>query len=207
MSTISIIGSGSMAEAIGTRAAAHGHVVEIIGRRTDSARALADRIGHGALVGAPGATPAGEIVVVAVRYADAVEAVTRHRDVLAGTIVVDITNPFTGDATGVVTTLGDSMSDRIAAVVPDAHVVKAFNTVFAGVIAADDPIDALYAGDSSEAKARVAGFLDSIGMRPRDVGPLVMAHALEWAGVLLVGAANNGAGFDAALRVEVRGEG
>ena len=31
-----------------------------------------------------------------------------------------------------------------------------------------------------------------------------MAHALEWAGLLLVGVARNGVGFDLALRTEVR---
>jgi predicted dinucleotide-binding enzyme len=39
-------------------------------------------------------------------------------------------------------------------------------------------------------------------MRALDAGGLAMAHALEWAGILLVGLARNGAGFDAAFGVE-----
>jgi predicted dinucleotide-binding enzyme len=45
--TISIIGSGNMANAIGTRAAKHRYTVEIISRNADKAQALADQIGNG----------------------------------------------------------------------------------------------------------------------------------------------------------------
>ena len=79
--------------------------------------------------------------------------------------------------------------------------VKAFNTIFGGVIARDEPLDVFFAGDSAEARTLVAEFLRSIGANPKDAGALPMAHALEWAGILLVGLANNGAGFDAALAV------
>jgi predicted dinucleotide-binding enzyme len=41
-------------------------------------------------------------------------------------------------------------------------------------------------------------------MRPLDAGGLKMAYALEWAGILLVGLARNGAGFEIALGAEVR---
>ncbi len=75
MTTISIIGSGNMAAAIGTRAAKHGHTVELMSRDTAKARALADQIGNGATVGTFGARPAGDIVIVAVLYAGAVDVV------------------------------------------------------------------------------------------------------------------------------------
>ncbi|RKR76452.1 NADPH-dependent F420 reductase [Frondihabitans australicus] len=202
MSTISIIGSGSMARAIGTRAARHGHTVEILSRNTTAAQELADGIGHGTSVGEYGARPSGDIVIVAVLHQGAVEAVTRFGDALAGKILVDITNPFTADATGLVSTPGHSVAERIAAVAPDdAQVVKAFNTIFGGVIERDEPLDVLFAGGDAEAKAAVAGLLRSMGMQPRDAGGLGMAHALEWAGILLVGVASNGAGFDSALAV------
>jgi len=48
MTTISIIGSGNMATAIGTRAAKHGHTIELMSRNTAKAQALADQIGNGA---------------------------------------------------------------------------------------------------------------------------------------------------------------
>jgi hypothetical protein len=200
MTTISIIGSGNMATAIGTRAAKHGHTIEFMSRDTAKAQALAGQIGNGATVGTFGARPAGDIVIVAVLYASAVDVVAHYGDALAGKILIDITNPFNADASGLVTTEGNSVSQQIAAVAPEgAHVVKAFNSVFQGVLAADKPLDVFFAGDSAEAKARVAAFLESLDMRPLDAGGLEMTYVLEWAGVLLVGLANNGAGFDVAL--------
>jgi len=204
MTTVSIIGSGNMANAIGTRAAQHGHTVELMSRDPAKAQALADQIGHGATVGTFGAVPAGDIVFVAVLYAGAVDVIARYGDALAGKILVDITNPFNADASGVVTTPGHSVSQQIAAVAPEsAHVVKAFNTIFGGVIAEDKPLDAFIAGDDAAAKTRVSAFLESLDMRALDAGPLEMAHALEWAGILLVGVARNGAGFDIALGAHV----
>ncbi len=200
MTTISIIGSGNMAAAIGTRATKHGHTIEIMSRNTTKAHALADQIGNGATVATFGARPAGDIVIVAVLYTGAVEVVAHYGDALAGKILVDITNPFNADVTGLVTTSGDSVSQQIAAAAPEGtHVVKAFNSILRGVLAEDKPVDVFFAGDNAEAKARVAALLESLEMRPLDAGGLEMTHALEWAGVLLVGVARSGAGFDIAL--------
>ena len=204
MATISIIGSGTMATAIGTRAAKHGHTVEIMSRDTAKAQALAGQIGNGAIVGTFGARPAGDIVIVAVLHTGAVDVVAHYGDALAGKILVDITNPFNADGNGLVTTAGNSVSQQIAATAPEGtHVVKAFNSIFGGVLAEEKPLDAFFAGDSGEAKARVGAFLESLDMRARDAGGLEMAYALEWAGILLVGLARNGAGFDIALGAEV----
>jgi predicted dinucleotide-binding enzyme len=204
MTTISIIGSGNMATAIGTRAAQHGHTVELMSREAAKAQALADQIGHGATVGTYGERPAGDIVFLAVLYQSAVDVVAQYGAALAGKILIDITNPFNADASGVVTTPGNSVSQQIAAVAPEsAHVVKAFNTIFGGVIAQDKPLDAFFAGDDAGAKARVSAFLATLDMRALDAGTLEMAHALEWAGILLVGVASHGAGFDVALGAKV----
>ena len=200
MTTISIIGSGNMATAIGTRAAKHGHTIELMSRNTAKAQALADQIGHGATVGTFGARPAGDIVIVAVLYTGAVEVVAHYGDALSGKILVDITNPFNADVSGLVTTAGVSVTRQIAAAAPEGtHVVKAFNSILHDVLAQDKPVDVFFAGDSAEAKARVATFLESLDMRPLDAGGLEMAWVLEWAGILLVGLARNGAGFDIAL--------
>lgn len=205
MSTISIIGSGNMATAIGTRAAKHGHTIEFISRNTAKAQALADQIGNAATVGTFGAAPQGDIVILAVSYQAAVDVVENYGAALTGKILIDITNPFNADATGLVTTPGRSMAQQIAATAPEGtHTVKAFNTIFGHVLAKDGPLDALLAGDNAEAKARVAAFLESLDMRVRDAGDLEMASALEWAGILLVGVARNGAGFDLALGVDAR---
>ncbi|MGH9061090.1 MAG: NADPH-dependent F420 reductase, partial [Acidimicrobiales bacterium] len=112
MTVISMIGSGNMATALGTRAAKHGHAIELMSRNTAKARALADQIGNGTTVGAFGARPVGDIVIVAVLYTGAVGVVAHYGDALSGKILVDITNPFNADATGLVTTAGHSVSRR-----------------------------------------------------------------------------------------------
>jgi predicted dinucleotide-binding enzyme len=204
MTTISIIGSGNMANAIGTRAAQHGHTVELMSRDPAKAQALADQIGHGATVGTFGARPAGDIVFLAVVYQSAVDVVTHYGDALDGKTLIDITNPFNADASGIVTTEGNSVSQQIAAAAPKgAHVVKAFNSVFRHVIAEDKPLDVFFAGDSADAKAPFAAFLQSLDMRPLDVGGLEMTYVLEWAGILIMGLARNGAGFEVALGAEI----
>ena len=140
MTTISIIGSGNMATAIGTRAAKHGHTIELMSRNTAKAQALADQIGNGATVGTFGARPAGDIVIVAVLYTGAVEVVAHYGDALSGKILVDITNPFNADASGLVTTAGNSMSQQMAAAAPEGtHVVKAFNSILHDVLAQTSP--------------------------------------------------------------------
>ena len=200
MTSISIIGSGNMATAIGTRAVKHGHTVELASRDASKAQALADQIGDGATVGTFGQTPTGDIVVLAVLHESVVDVVSSYGDALAGKTLVDITNPFNADGTGLVTTPGSSKAHEIAAVAPEGTpVVKAFNTIFGGVLGDGKPLDALIAGDGDEAKAPVAAFLESMDMRPLDAGGLEMAPALEWAGILLVGLARSGAGFEVAL--------
>lgn len=64
MSTISIIGSGGMAAAIGGLAARVGHLVEVMSRDAAKARALAEKIGTGATTGTFGATPAGDLSLI-----------------------------------------------------------------------------------------------------------------------------------------------
>jgi 8-hydroxy-5-deazaflavin:NADPH oxidoreductase len=204
MTTISIIGAGNMATAIGTRAAKHGHTIELMSRDAAKAQALADQIGDGATAGTYGATPAGDIVIVAILYADSVGVVAHYGDALAGKILVDISNPFNADADAIVTTAGNSVAEQIAAAAPEGtHVVKALNTIFGHVLSQDKPLDAFLAGDTAEAKAVVAAFLESIEMRPLDAGGLEMAYVLEWAGILLMGLARNGAGFDLSLGADV----
>jgi len=97
---VRFIRPGNMATAIGTRAAKHGHTIEVMSRDTAKAQALADQIGNGATAGTFGATPLGDIVIVAVPYANAVSVVANYGDALAGKVIIDISNTFNADATG-----------------------------------------------------------------------------------------------------------
>ena len=206
MSSISIVGSGNMARAIGARAIQGGNDVEVASRDLAKAETLANTLGGGATVGKFGAAPAGQIVILAVPYANAVPVVAQYGDALAGKIIVDITNPFNADATGLVTADGTSIAEEIAKTAPaNAYVVKAFNTIFGHVLAQEGRrTDALFAGDDAQAKASVSAFLESLGLRPLDVGGLKMARWLEGAGLLVVGLAHNGvANFDFTLGVSL----
>ena len=203
MTTISIIGSGNMASAIGALALKGGNAVEVIGRDAAKAAALAQALGDGATAGTWGAAPAGDIVILAVLFASAVPVVGEYGDALAGKILVDITNPFNADATGLAIPDGTSVAQMVAKAAPaSTHVVKAFNTLFRDVLAAGGPLDVFMAGDDAQAKS-VSAFITSLGLRPRDAGDLSMAHWLEGAGLLEMGLARNGVGFNFSLGVNL----
>ncbi|GAA1824650.1 NAD(P)-binding domain-containing protein [Actinomadura chokoriensis] len=191
MSTVSIIGLGAMARALATRALAGGNAVEIIGRNAAKAEEVAAALG-GATVGTAGTAPAGDIVILAVPYASAAAVVGEYGDALHGKVIIDITNSFSADFKGLVTPVGSSATQEIAKAAPaGAHVVKAFNTLFATVLGADPAdgrrLDVFIAGDDAQAKTRVSEFIESLGMRPLDTGQLPMAQALENAGLLMMG--------------------
>ena len=63
MSSISIIGTGNMARAIGALAVAGGNTVEILGRDQSKAADLAKALGGGATTGEFGAVPAGRAMI------------------------------------------------------------------------------------------------------------------------------------------------
>jgi 8-hydroxy-5-deazaflavin:NADPH oxidoreductase len=205
MSIISIIGSGSMATAIAGRVAKAGHTVEVVGRDPAKARALADQLGAGATTGTYGAAPAGDIVILAVPYSGAAAAVADFGKALDGKVIVDIANPVAPDLSGLVTPHGSSGAQETAKGLPaGAHVVKAFNTIFGHVLAKGGRLDAFIAADDAEAKARVSTFLESLGLRPLDVGGLHLAQTLEALGLMMIGLAKNGAGtWDFAMNVDI----
>jgi hypothetical protein len=205
MSTISIIGAGTMATAIAGRIANAGHTVEVVNRDPAKARALADQLAAGATTGTYGAAPAGDIVILAVPYTSAAAVVTDFGDALDGKVIIDITNPVTPDMSGLVTPHGSSGAQEIAKGAPaGARVVKAFNTIFGHVLAKGGRLDAFIAADDPEAKARVSTFIESLGLRPLDVGGLHMAATLEALGLMMIGLAKNGAGtWDIALNVDI----
>lgn len=205
MSIISIIGSGKMAAAIAGRTARAGHTVEVVGRNAAKAQALADQLGAGAMTGTYGSAPAGDIVILAVPYAAAAGAVAAFGPALDGKVIIDIANPVAADLSGLVTPHGSSGAQETAKGLPTgAHVVKAFNTIFGHVLAKGGRLDAFVAADDATAKALVSAFLESLGLRPFDVGGLNMAQTLEALGLMMIGLAKNGAGtWDFAMNVDI----
>ncbi|MDT5004450.1 MAG: 8-hydroxy-5-deazaflavin:NADPH oxidoreductase [Mycobacterium sp.] len=207
MSNISIIGTGNMARTIGELAVAGGNTVEVIGRDQSKAADLAKDLGGSTTAGEFGAVPVGDIVIVALLYANVVPVVTQYGDALAGKVIIDISNPFNSEADGLAIPDHTSIAQEVDKAAPaSASVVKAFNTVFGVVLAQGRPLDVFIAGDDARAKAGVAEFVESLNLRPLDVGGLNMAHWLEGTSLVLMGLARHGVGnFDVALGVNVSG--
>jgi predicted dinucleotide-binding enzyme len=196
MSTISIIGSGGMAASIAGLATKAGHVVEVASRDPAKARTLADLIGQSATTGVFGAVPAGEIVVLAVPFAAVLGIVKLYGERLASKLIIDITNPVGSDLQSFVIPHDSFGALEITKAAPgDAHVVKAFNTHFSHVLTAGSlegrVLDVFIAGDDEQAKARVSAFVESLALRPLDVGQLVMARTLEHMCLLSLGLVAN----------------
>jgi hypothetical protein len=78
-----------------------------------------------------------------------------------------------------------SAAEEIAKLAPDAHVVKAFNTVFAQVYASQNPkvqgkaISVFVAGDNTEAKENVEALIAKMGFDVVKAGPLRSARNIE----------------------------
>ncbi|MBB5462307.1 NADPH-dependent F420 reductase [Paraburkholderia sp. Cpub6] len=181
---ITVIGTGNMGSAFAKQLSQAGHAVRVTGRDAAKAQAVANQY-----AGVEATTPAqavgdSEIVILSTGYGDAVDAL-RSVGNLTGKTVIDITNPLTADYMGLTIGHETSAAEEIARAVPGAEVVKAFNTLFAQVLA-DGPAFAngqlgsvFLAGDSSDAKAQVKSLIESLGFRPVDAGGLKNARYLE----------------------------
>jgi len=123
-------------------------------------------------------------VVVATAYEDAAKAL-QSLGALAGKVVIDITNPLSADYMSLTIGHVTSASEEIARAVPQAHVAKAFNTLFAQVLA-DGPTFAneqtgsvFIASDSERAKQTAIALARSLGWNTVDAGALLNARYLE----------------------------
>ena len=185
---VTIIGTGNMARGIATRILAGGHAVTLLGTDTGKAEALAAELDGDVRTGQSGDPLTGDVVVLAVWYQAVDDVLATYGDQLAGKVVVDITNPVDPDTFAPLTIDEGSVAAQIAAKVPAAKVVKAFNTTFAGTLVegtvADQPLDVFLAGDDEAAKDTVKQIAADGGLRPIDVGPLALAHHVEALGYL-----------------------
>jgi predicted dinucleotide-binding enzyme len=205
---VTIIGTGNMARGVGSRVLEGGHMLTVVGKEAQRAEAVAADIGgEGAVKTAVMGDPIdGDVVVLAVYYPDAREAVEHYRDQLAGKVVVDITNPVNDTFDGLVVPPDGSATDELASLAPGARFVKAFNTTFANTLTAGEvaghKLDVLLAGDDDEAKAAVATLARDGGLNPIDTGPQKRARELEAAGLLhMVLQSPLDTGFASALKI------
>jgi predicted dinucleotide-binding enzyme len=179
---IAIIGAGNVGGGIAGAATTAGHDVVLTANDPANARATADRTGATAVAGNTEAVAGAEVVVLALPGGTVSGVAAELGAALDGKIVVDATNPLNDGYTDL-TTSGTSAAELLQRQLPGAKVVKTLNTVFASrydnPTEGGRPLDALLAGDDADAKATIAGLLESIGFHPVDAGGLRMARALE----------------------------
>lgn len=180
---ILILGAGNMGSALASQLTRAGHAVKITARSPEHAQKVAAATGAVA-VPAENALAGNDVVIVATAYADAVPAL-RSLGSLDDKVIVDITNPLTSDYMGLTVGHTTSAAEEIAKAFPQAQVVKAFNTLFAQVIAGGAAFangqvaPTFYAADSERAKQTAKVLIESIGFAAVDAGVLKNARYLE----------------------------
>jgi NADPH-dependent F420 reductase len=201
---VSIIGAGNVGKALATSIGKAGHDVTISATTPERARDAAAATGATAAESNSAAVGDANIVILAVPYVGAGEEVAAEiRDAVAGKTIIDVTNPIKADYSGLATN-GSSAAEEFQKLLPEAHVVKAFNTIFASNQAHPTrDIDAFVAADDADAKQKVIGLLDSMGFAPLDVGPLSASRTLEAMAYLNIGLnAANGWSWTSAWKLE-----
>ncbi|MFM2059781.1 MAG: hypothetical protein RLY71_4166 [Pseudomonadota bacterium] len=181
---VTVIGAGNMGSAFVRQLVKAGHHVSVTARDTAKAASVAAANPGASAVPAAGAAHGADVVVLATGYADAVPAL-RAADVQPQQTVIDITNPLTADYMGL--TLGHSTSaaEELAKTIPNAAVVKGFNTIFAQVLAEGADfgggrrVSVFLASDSAQAKQQAAALATSMGFEVVDAGGLKNARYLE----------------------------
>ncbi len=181
---VTVIGAGNMGSAFVKQLTRAGHQVSVTARNLEKAHALAAAHPGAVAVNADNAAAGADAVVLATSFDDAVAAL-RSAGNLQGKVVIDITNPLTADYMGLTLGHSTSASEEIAKAVPGAQIVKAFNTVFAQVLAegADfgggQKVSVFLASDSSAAKETARQLATSMGFETIDAGGLKNARYLE----------------------------
>ena len=180
---VAIIGTGNIGKALGGTLTRAGHHVTLAGRDADKARNVAADVGAAAAATPVDAARDADVIVLAVPFAALEDVAKELVSVADGSVVIDVTNPLTADYSGLETAGGPSAAERLAELMPNAKVAKAFNTLFGSVQA--DPnalgttVDGLYATSDDDARVKVAELLRSAGFRPVDAGQLEAARQLE----------------------------
>ncbi len=169
---VGIIGTGNVGTALATGLSAAGHDV-VVGSREPATTTV-----EGVAVATQRtAAEHGDAVVLALPAGVISDVAAALEAVLDGKPVLDAANeyPVAGGA--------ESLAERVAAAVPGAHVVKAFNTIGANRMTAPvvngAPATMFLAGDDVDAVATAASLASDLGFEPVETGDLSAATHLE----------------------------
>jgi len=186
MTNVTVIGAGNIGAAVAKIAIKAGASVQVLTR--DASKAAVD---PGVTPGTIGDAITGDIVILALPFGAIEEVIAQYPDGFTGKIIVDPSNPVDfATFDGLVVPAGSSAAAELQAKLPDAHVVKAFNTTFAATLATgtvgNTTTTILVAGDDAEAKAAVIALVEAAGLKGIDTGSLKRAHELEAIGFLQI---------------------
>lgn len=183
---VGIIGAGRLGQAMARTALRAGRSVVIANSRgPESLTSLVSALGDDASAGTVDQASAAGLVVIAVpwnRVADAVEGLAWN-----GQIVIDATNDFDPSDLD-----GRTSSEVVVDLVGGPPLVKAANTLAAGVLGSD-PHEAggqrvlFLSGDNSDAKSEVIALFQDAGFFVIDLGNLVTGGAMQQVGGPLSG--------------------
>jgi len=184
--TTAILGLGNMGKGLAKRLA--GKTNLIIGTRDiERDTAFAGSLPGGVKVAyLQDAVRDADIVILALPYAAALLEAGKLD--LTGKVVVDISNPVTADFSGLSLGHTTSAAEEIQAVASGARVVKAFNTIFAGLFDAPASVTAtvpvFVAGNDESAVEAVADLVAKAGFAVERTGGLDAARLIEPVGML-----------------------
>ncbi len=181
---ITVIGSGNMGSAFVKLLNQAGHHVTLTARNLEKAQAIAAAYSGVQVVAPAQSASQADVIILATGFGDAISAL-QSIDNLQDKVVIDITNPLTADYMGLTIGHSTSAAEEIAKAVPAAKIVKAFNTLFAQVLAegADfgpgQTASVFVAGNDPQAKQTVQTLAQSLGFSVIDAGGLQNARYLE----------------------------
>jgi predicted dinucleotide-binding enzyme len=185
MTRIAIIGAGKIGGALARLWTEAGQQVSVATREGSTPKQIPGvSNGPAKAVGSK-----ADIILLAVPWAAAKEALASCGD-LAGKILVDCINPVLPTLEGLEFGGTTSAAEQLQQLIPQTHVVKAFNTIGAPLLgnATFDGLEAdgYYCGDDAAAKSAVAPLIAAAGLRPFDAGPLRNARYLEGMAMLWI---------------------
>ncbi|CAA9277121.1 MAG: hypothetical protein AVDCRST_MAG77-3523 [uncultured Chloroflexi bacterium] len=201
---IGVLGTGMVGQGLGQGLAERGHEVKIGSRTPDSetVREWLAGAGQGASAGTfAEAADFAELAILATAWSGTENALRlAGAERLAGKVVMDATNPldFSTGAPALAVGHTDSAGERVQRWLPQARVVKAFNTVGNALMVDPQvpggPPDLFICGNDEDAKRQVSELAQSLGWPASlDLGGIESSRYLEplamvW---ILYGARNN----------------
>ncbi|VEP17597.1 F420-dependent NADP oxidoreductase [Hyella patelloides LEGE 07179] len=184
---IGILGSGNMGRSLGILWAEQKHEVFFGSRTAEKGQAVAESAGNNTQGGTNDEAAAfGDVLLYTIRGVNPAEVLTSI-DVLDGKILIDCNN-YEIPENFAYQPIELSLAEKLASEVPQALVVKAFNTMAQEVFELSPQplneynVSVFVAGDDEDARKMVMSLAADIGFAPVDCGELRFSRLIEGLG-------------------------